>query len=262
LFPVGLVDAFLAQKLTAINTISQICESQGGDISEVAKCVGADSRINDKFLKASIGFGGYCLEKDVKSLVYIARSLGLEEVADYWDRVVSFNRYQMIRFGEQIVRSLDNCLKNTKIVLMGAAFKANTNDCRNSCVFQILKVLLEENAGVIVVHDPFTKEDEFWSEYRFITGDKENNQRISFQGRITDSYFFAKLFKNANAVAFLTDHDAFKNNDEEFMNYIPKFSIIHDGRRILQRDIWRKQGYEIFTLGSNHANQLICQFTS
>jgi UDPglucose 6-dehydrogenase len=200
-------------------------------------------------MKASIGFGGYCLEKDVKSLVYIARSLGLDEVAEYWDRVVSFNRFQMNRFGQQIVRAFDNCLKGKTVLLMGASFKAETNDCRNSCTFEIIKVLLEEEAKHVVVYDPFTKPDEFWNEYQWILGSSGCN-KVSFQSENFDSKNSLELFTNVHAVAFVTDHTAFKNRDEELMACIKKSCLIFDGRRILDRNVWKQNGYEIFTLGS------------
>jgi len=191
------------------------------------------------------------LEKDVKSLVYIARSLGLHEVAEYWDRVVNFNRFQTTRFGQQIVQAFDNCLKSKRIVLMGASFKANTNDCRNSCTFEVIRVLLEEDAGSIIVYDPFTKADEFWKEYNWILGSKGNN-KVSFQSKMTHNNDFSTLFMDASAIAFLTDHDFFKKKDEEMMPYMKKSCLIFDGRRILQQEVWKKNGYEIFTLGSFH----------
>jgi UDPglucose 6-dehydrogenase len=238
--------------LTAINTISAICEKTGGDVAQVAKCVGADSRINDKFMKASIGFGGYCLEKDVKSLVYIAKSLGLHEVAEYWDRVVSFNRFQMSRFGEQIISGFNNCLKNKKILLSGAAFKANTSDCRNSCTFEVLKVLLEESGSFITIFDPYVSKEEFVNEFRKFLGFQIPHCVTFISGLNEEDGSFALMAGKHDGIAFLTDHALFKNSDEEFMKFIPTSCLVFDGQRVLEHSKWKMRGYDIFTLGTQY----------
>jgi UDPglucose 6-dehydrogenase len=101
-------NAFLAQRVSSINSISALCEQTGADVDEIANAIGADSRIGSKFLKASVGFGGTCFQKDILNLVYIARSYGLEEVADYWEQVIKLNDYQKRRFAEKIVKTLFN----------------------------------------------------------------------------------------------------------------------------------------------------------
>ena len=121
-------NAFLAQRVSSINSISALCEKTDADISEVSRAVGMDSRIGDKFLNAGIGFGGSCFKKDILNLVYICRYYGLPEVAADWESVVKINEYQQERFITNILKSLFNTLAGKKICVLGFAFKADTGD--------------------------------------------------------------------------------------------------------------------------------------
>src|SRR5690606_27897097 len=125
-------NAFLAQRVSSINAISELCEKTGANVEEVARAIGTDSRIGSKFLKASVGFGGSCFQKDILNLVYIARSYGLQEVADYWEQVILMNDHQKRRFADNIVQTLYNTVSGKKIVFYGWAFKKDTNDTRES----------------------------------------------------------------------------------------------------------------------------------
>ena len=125
-------NAFLAQRISSINAMSELCEKTGADVNEVAKAIGMDSRIGAKFLKASVGFGGSCFQKDILNLVYIAKSYGLYEVADYWEQVIIMNDYQKRRFSNKIVQTLYNTVSGKKITFLGWAFKKDTNDTRES----------------------------------------------------------------------------------------------------------------------------------
>ncbi|KAI2605596.1 nucleotide sugar dehydrogenase [Hypoxylon sp. NC1633] len=147
-------NSMLAQRISSINSISAICEKTGADVDEIATSIGCDPRIGDKFLKAGIGFGGSCFKKDILSLVYLAESLGLEEVGEYWRQVVKMNEYQRDRFSRRVVRCLNNTLVGKKITLLGYAFKANTSDTRESPALEIIKTLLEEGPKEIAVFDP------------------------------------------------------------------------------------------------------------
>jgi len=135
-------NAFLAQRVSSINAISELCEHTGANVDEVARAIGADSRIGAKFLKSSVGFGGSCFQKDILNLVYIARSYGLDEVADYWDQVIIINNHQKRRFAANIVRTLFNTVSGKKIALLGWAFKKNTNDTRESAAIYVSNELL------------------------------------------------------------------------------------------------------------------------
>merc|ERR1712186_162919 len=123
-------NAMLAQRVSSMNSISQLCEKTGADVTEVSQAIGKDSRIGPKFLQASVGFGGSCFQKDILNLVYISECLNLPEVADYWSQVVSFNNFQRTRFAQRIVECLFNTITDKKIAIFGFAFKKNTGDTR------------------------------------------------------------------------------------------------------------------------------------
>ncbi|KAI1383820.1 nucleotide sugar dehydrogenase [Hypoxylon trugodes] len=147
-------NSMLAQRISSINSISAICEKTGADVDEIATSIGFDPRIGDKFLKAGIGFGGSCFKKDILSLVYLAESLGLPEVGEYWRQVVKMNEYQRDRFSRRVISCLNNTLVGKKITLLGYAFKANTSDTRESPALEIIKTLLEEGPKEIAIFDP------------------------------------------------------------------------------------------------------------
>jgi UDPglucose 6-dehydrogenase len=123
-------NAFLAQKISSINSISAICEASGADIEQVARAIGSDSRIGNRFLQASIGFGGSCFQKDINNLIYLCETFNLKEVAEYWHQVILINDYQKKRFAKKIIESLFNTLNGKTITLFGFAFKKNTGDTR------------------------------------------------------------------------------------------------------------------------------------
>src|SRR5690606_23473641 len=139
-------NAFLAQRVSSINAISELCEVTGADVTEVAKSIGMDSRIGSKFLQASVGFGGSCFQKDILNLVYIAKSYGLNEVADYWEQVIIMNDHQKTRFAHNIIRTLYNTVSGKKIAFLGWAFKKDTNDTRESAAIYVADILLNEQA--------------------------------------------------------------------------------------------------------------------
>ncbi|KAI0880575.1 nucleotide sugar dehydrogenase [Annulohypoxylon maeteangense] len=147
-------NSMLAQRISSINSISAICEKTGANVDEIAASIGYDPRIGDKFLKAGIGFGGSCFKKDILSLVYLAESLGLEEVGEYWRQVVKMNEYQRDRFSRRVISCLNNTLVGKKITLLGYAFKANTSDTRESPALEVVKTLLEEGPREIAIFDP------------------------------------------------------------------------------------------------------------
>ena len=146
-------NAFLAQRIASINSISAVCEATGADVDEVAHVIGRDSRIGPKFLQASVGFGGSCFQKDILNLVYLCGHFGLAEVAAYWESVVQMNDYQKKRFTARIVRTLFNTVAEKKIAVLGFAFKKNTNDTRESAAIAVCRDLLAEHAR-LSVYDP------------------------------------------------------------------------------------------------------------
>jgi UDPglucose 6-dehydrogenase len=202
-------NAMLAQRISSINSISAICEATGADISEVAKSIGMDPRIGDKYLKAGIGFGGSCFRKDVLSLVYLAESLGLDEVAEYWTSVLSINVWQRERFVRRAVRCLNNTLVGKKLAVLGYAFKKDTNDTRESPALECIKILLDDCPREIAVFDPCCDATTIKIEIGKLVGKevlKENGGSIEVY---SDAY---SACADAHAVLIMTECDEFKTS--------------------------------------------------
>ena len=201
-------NAFLAQRVSSINALSELCEKTGADVSEVAKAIGMDSRIGSKFLKASVGFGGSCFQKDILNLVYIAKSYGLHEVADYWEQVIIMNDHQKKRFPNKIVSTLYNTVSGKKIAFLGWAFKKDTNDTRESAAIYVADDLINEQA-TLSVFDPKVSEGQILSDLNYLNtrNPDENRNQISV---LEDPY---DACKDAHAIAVLTEWDEFKKYD-------------------------------------------------
>src|SRR6187402_2404686 len=175
-------NAFLAQRISSINSISALCETTGADVDEVARAIGMDSRIGPKFLKASVGFGGSCFQKDILNLVYIAKSYGLSEVDDYWEQVIIMNDHQKRRFSNNIVQTLYNTVADKKIAFLGWAFKKDTNDTRESAAIYVADDLLNEQAK-IAVYDPKVSRKKILSDLNYLetrTSEKNADCIITF----------------------------------------------------------------------------------
>merc|ERR1719428_1331261 len=151
-------NAMLAQRVSSMNSISQLCEKTGADVQEVSRAIGADTRIGSKFLGASVGFGGSCFQKDILNLVYICESEGLHEVAKYWQMVVDMNEHQKLTFAGKIISSLFNTVTHKKIAVLGFAFKKDTGDVRETPAITVCDMLLQDGATVHV-YDPKVKKD-------------------------------------------------------------------------------------------------------
>ena len=240
-------NAFLAQRVSSINSISELCEVTGADVNELSKAIGTDSRIGPKFLQASVGFGGSCFQKDILNLVYIAKSYGLNKVADYWEQVIIMNDHQKQRFSDNIVKTLFNTVSGKKIAFLGWAFKKDTNDTRESASIYVADHLLDEHAN-IVVFDPKVKESQIYGDLHYLnTRDAEENK--AFLKKSNDPY---EAMKDAHAVAILTDWDEFKSYDwERIYTNMKKPAFIFDGRKILNKNKMKAIGFEIFSLGTS-----------
>ncbi|MBE0390219.1 UDP-glucose 6-dehydrogenase [Flavobacterium sp. PL002] len=232
-------NAFLAQRISSINAMSELCEKTGADVSEVAKAIGMDSRIGAKFLKASVGFGGSCFQKDILNLVYIAKSYGLNEVADYWEQVIIMNDYQKRRFSNNIVQTLYNTVSGKKITFLGWAFKKDTNDTRESAAIYVADDLINEEAQ-IAVFDPKVTEKKVLADLNYLAtrpSDKNKNFVHSFE----DPY---EACKGAHAIAVLTEWDEFKEyNWQTIYDGMQKPAFIFDGRNILNGAELKKIGF-------------------
>ena len=240
-------NAFLAQRVSSINTISALCEKTDANIQEISRAIGFDSRIGPKFLNASVGFGGSCFQKDILNLVYIARSYGLNEVADYWEQVIIANDYQKSRFADNIISSLYNTISGKKIIIYGWAFKKDTNDTRESAAIAVADALLEEQAEIIV-YDPKVSEERIYADLDYLnTRSPEENRRLL---KVAKNPMEAT--QNAHAIAILTEWDEFKNYDwKTIYNQMLKPAFVFDGRRLLDNDTMESIGFNYYKIGQS-----------
>jgi UDPglucose 6-dehydrogenase len=239
-------NAFLAQRISSINALSELCEKTGADVNEVAKAIGMDSRIGPKFLKASVGFGGSCFQKDILNLVYIAKSYGLNEVADYWEQVIIMNDHQKRRFSNTIVQTLYNTVADKKITFLGWAFKKDTNDTRESAAIYVANELINEQAK-IAVYDPKVSRIKVLADLNYLqTRSAEENEN----GIFTDNDPYLACEK-AHAIAILTEWDEFAQYDwQKIYDSMQKPAFVFDGRNILNKEKMEKIGFVYRAIGS------------
>ena len=245
-------NAFLAQRISSINSLSAFCEKTGAKIQEVASAVGKDIRIGDKFLNASIGFGGSCFKKDILNLVYLSNYYGLNEVGEYWHQVVKMNDYQKSRFVKKILESLKDRIVNSKIVLMGWSFKKNTNDSRESASIYLANELIKKGANIIVI-DPLSNISKIKDDlFDFIGGeDFEDYSYNEIKDKIQYCANYFEASKNADAIVISTEYDEFKNyNWEKLYSIVTKPALIFDGRILLDRNKLEKIGFNIYQIGN------------
>ncbi|MGX7668075.1 UDP-glucose 6-dehydrogenase [Flavobacterium pedocola] len=239
-------NAFLAQRVSSINAMSELCEKTGADVGEVARAIGMDSRIGAKFLKSSVGFGGSCFQKDILNLVYIAKSYGLNEVADYWEQVIIMNDHQKRRFAKNIIKTLYNTVSEKKIAFLGWAFKKDTNDTRESAAIYVADDLLSEQANVSV-YDPKVEAEQIYFDLNYLETrqESENKARVTV---ITDPY---KTCEGAHAIAVLTEWDEFKTYDwQRIYDGMLKPAFVFDGRNLLDKNKLEKIGFVYQAIGS------------
>lgn len=238
-------NAFLAQRVSSINAISELCEVTGADVDEVARAIGMDSRVGPKFLKASVGFGGSCFQKDILNLVYIAKTYGLHEVADYWEQVIIMNDHQKRRFSDNIVSTLYNTVSGKKITFLGWAFKKDTNDTRESAAIYIADNLLEERAE-ITVYDPKVSAKRIYEDLDNLETrtPEENRKRVKV---VKDPY---EACKDTHAIAILTEWDEFKEYEwERIYKSVVKPAFVFDGRKLLNAEKMDKIGFKYSAIG-------------
>lgn len=232
-------NSFLAQRISSINSISALCEKVDADVTEVANAIGKDTRIGDKFLKASVGFGGSCFKKDILNLSYLCEQFGLHEVAEYWENIVKMNEYQESRFVHTINQAMFNTITNKRIALLGFAFKANTSDTRESAAIYIAQKLMAEKAKV-VISDPKALK----------------NAKIDLQDYGDDIEYEEDPYKaadKAHAIAVLTEWDLYKELDyERIYEMMEKPAFLFDGRNILDHQKLHKIGFNVYPIGKAH----------
>jgi len=229
-------NAFLAQRVSSINAVSALCEKTEADVTEIAKAIGMDRRIGPNFLRAGVGFGGSCFQKDILNLVYLCQHYGLNEAAEYWEQVVKMNNWQQQRFVSEMITAMFNTVAGKRIALLGAAFKADTGDTRESPALAVCKSLLEERAQV-VLSDPYALE----------------NARTDL-GKLADKVIFEpdpyKAAEGAHAITVLTDWREYAKLDfARMFKSMTHPAFVFDGRNILDRKMLFELGFNVYAIG-------------
>lgn len=241
-------NAFLAQRVSSINAISQLCEKTGADVTEVAKAIGMDSRIGPKFLQASVGFGGSCFQKDILNLVYICENQGLPEIAEYWQKVVDLNDFQKMSFAKKIIDSMFNTITGKKIAIFGFAFKKDTSDTRETPSMDVCRILMEEGAR-LMVYDPKVTREQALREFA------DHGIKADFGNLFVTAQSPREAVIDAHAIVVLTEWDEFKYyNYEEFYGLMTKPAFLFDGRNIIDHDNLADIGFEVHATGKGTKN--------
>jgi UDPglucose 6-dehydrogenase len=229
-------NAFLAQRISSINSLSALCEKTGANIDEIANAIGKDTRIGAKFLKASIGFGGSCFKKDILNLVYLCEHYGLPEVAAYWESVIKINEWQTTRSVKRVLRSLFNTITGKKIAVFGFAFKADTNDTRESPAHMVVRELLEEQAIPII------------TDYKALLDAKRDLSDVLDKVQLIEDPYEAA--KDTHAVLLCTEWQQYAILDwQRIYDSMNKPALVFDGRNILNSEELKRIGFEFIGIG-------------
>ncbi len=230
-------NAFLAQRVSSINAIAELCEISGARIGEVARAVGMDRRIGPRFLEAGVGFGGSCFRKDVLNLVYLCRHSGLTEAADYWHSVVRFNDHHQARFAAGIVSQMFNTLVGKRIALFGFAFKADTGDTRDSPAIRIARALVEERARLVIT-DPQALEN-------------ARRELADLADRIEFTDDPCEAARGAHAIVVVTGWRQFAELDYgRILATMERPAFLFDGRNLLDAERMFSLGFNVVPIGS------------
>ncbi len=242
-------NAFLAQRISSINSISAICEATGADINEVSLAIGMDNRIGSKFLRSGPGFGGSCFKKDILNLIYLSNYYGLSIVGEYWEQILRINDWQQERFSKKVVQKLFGTIAGKKLSILGFSFKANTNDTRESPAIKICNSLLEEGAN-LSIYDPVVRKEQIKSDLisEFaMEGIGENDQS---KWEYSENIFNAAT--NADALIIITEWEEFKNLDwKKLYTLMRKPCWIFDTRNVIDKGLAESCGFKVWALGSN-----------
>ena len=216
-------NAMLAQRISSINSLSALCEKTGANVDELSKAIGSDHRIGPHFLKASVGFGGSCFQKDILNLVYLCKHYGLNDVAEYWHQVVKINDYQKERFAQKIIDYFGGDLTGRTIAILGWAFKKDTNDSRESASIKVSELLFKKGASLLI-YDPMVSNNQ-------ILNDTKNSWDQNVISQLNEEKFSMvqtkeEAIKQSDAVAIITEWEEFKR--DIFNN-----TVVFDGRNIV-----------------------------
>jgi UDPglucose 6-dehydrogenase len=243
-------NAFLAQRISSINSIAAFCEATGADVREVAKAIGTDSRIGSKFLQAGPGFGGSCFQKDILNLVYLCRHYGLEEVAAYWEQVVALNAWQQHRIARLVVTKLFGTVTGKRLAVLGFAFKADTNDTRESPAIRICRDLLEEGAQLAIV-DPKVAEVQIAKDLDHAPlGQDLSAQRSDGSGCWQLASSAEEAAAGADAVLLLTEWAEFASlNWQAIASVMRQPAWLFDARAKADASAARSAGLKVWRVG-------------
>jgi UDPglucose 6-dehydrogenase len=247
-------NAFLAQRVSSINSISALCEATGADVSEISRAVGMDARIGQRFMQSSVGFGGSCFQKDILNLVYLCETYGLQECADYWRQVIQMNDFQKRRFSEKVVSALFNTVTGKKIAILGYAFKKDTGDVRETPSMFVVRDLLQEGAN-LHVYDPKVKREDMWSEMDYTCGvNHANTPRLD--ELVTTENDVYETCAGAHGICILTEWDEFKTLDyKKIYDSMAKPAFLFDGRLLCNHKALREIGFEVHAIGKPDPNK-------
>jgi UDPglucose 6-dehydrogenase len=238
-------NAMLAQRVSSVNALSALCEATGADVNEVAHAAGADSRLGPKFLKASVGFGGSCFQKDILNLVYLFEHYGLRQPADYWRQVIAINDWQKTRFVKRMVDAMFNTVSGKRIAVLGFAFKKDTNDTRASAAIDVCRGLLAENAELVIV-DPKVPAETMWVDLQRATG----LSRDELTSRVVCEPDAHTATAGAHAIAVMTEWGQFRDLDfTAIYQQMQKPAFVFDGRDVLPHASLREIGFEVYAIG-------------
>ena len=246
-------NAFLAQRISSINSISAICEATGADVREVSRAIGSDSRIGSKFLDSGPGFGGSCFKKDILNLVYLCEYFGLPEVAKFWEEVIEINKWHQHRISKLIVKKLFGTVTGKKISILGFAFKANTNDTRESAAITICKDLIEEGA-LLSIHDPKVDKNQIEKDLGIISisncENKLEDESFKNKGGWTYAPSTNASLTGSDASIILTEWKEYENIDWHLAKKIMRSpSWIFDARSILIPKKVKDAGLNLWRIG-------------
>ena len=244
-------NAFLAQRISSINAIGALCEATGADVREVSRAIGADSRIGSKFLDAGPGFGGSCFKKDILNLVYLSEYFGLHEVAKFWESVVKLNNWHQSRISKLITKKLFGTISGKKIIILGFAFKGNTNDTRESAAIQICKDLLNEGAN-LYIHDPKVTKAQITTDLKIKSVDETLEQKNTLNEKGCWAYItdIDQSFFGADAIVILTEWEEYKKIDWDLAeNRMRKPAWVFDSRSIIDINLIKKYNFEFWRIG-------------
>ena len=239
-------NAFLAQRISSINSISALCEQTGADVREVSRAIGSDSRIGSKFLDSGPGFGGSCFKKDILNLVYLSEYFGLPEVANFWEGVVNLNNWHQKRISKLVVKKLFGTITNKKITILGFAFKANTNDTRESSSIPICKDLMEEGA-ILKINDPKVQPNQISKD---LGKEPKREEDLAREG----DWIFEKDIRSAcldsDAIIILTEWSDYSKIDwVEIENVMRKPSWVFDSRSVIDPKDFENSNLNIWRIG-------------